>query len=63
LREHTIAFVLRFHAVIVQFHEEIFRAENIAIFGRTLFRLVEVICLNCAVDFTRKTTAQSNQPR
>ncbi len=63
LRQHAIAFVLRFHAVIVQFHEEVFRPENVAIFGCALFRLLEVVCLNRAVDFARKTTTQPNQAR
>ena len=61
LRQLAIAFVLRFHPVIVQFHEEIFRAENIAILRRARFRLLDVVCLNRAVDFARQTAAQSNQ--
>ena len=61
--QHAIAFVLRVDAVVVQFHEEIFRAENVAILRRALFRFFNVVRLNGAVDFARKTTAQSNQPR
>ena len=48
VRQHAIAFVLRFHAVIVQLEEEIFRAEDVAKFRRALFRLLEVVCLNRA---------------
>ena len=45
----------------MQFDEEVFRAENVPIFSRTLFCLFDVVCLNRAVDFPSKTTAQSNQ--
>ena len=46
LRQHAIAFALLFHSVIVQFDEEIFRAENVAVFGGALFCLLDVVRLN-----------------
>jgi len=55
--------VLRFHPVVVHFDEELIRSKNVAIFGRALVRLLDVICLNRAVDFARETTTQSNQAR
>ena len=60
LHQRDVAHFLLFHSVIVQFKEEIFRAEDIPIFGGTLFCFLDVVCLNRAVDFARKTTAQSN---
>src|SRR6266478_9103350 len=45
----------------MQFNKKVFRPENVSIFGGTLFRLLDIVCLNRAVDFTRETTAQSNQ--
>jgi hypothetical protein len=47
--------------VIVQFDKEIFRAENVPIFGRALFRLLDVVCLNCGVDFARETATEPDQ--
>ena len=61
LHQRDVAHLLLFHSVIVQFHEEIFRAENIAIFHGALFCFLDVVRLNCAVDFPRKTAAQPDQ--
>ena len=58
LRQRCHALALFVHPVIVQFDEKILRAENLPIFGRALFRLLDVICLNCGVDFTRETATQ-----
>ena len=49
--------------MIVQFDEEILRAENVPIIGRALFRLLDVVCLNCGVDFTCETATQPDQTR
>ena len=61
LHQRSVTHLLLFHAVVVQFHEEIFRTKNVAIFGGALFCFLDVVCLNGAVDFARKTTAQSDQ--
>ncbi len=61
LRQRCHAFALFFHPVIVQFDEKIFRAENVAVFGRALFRLLDVVRLNGGIDFTREAAAQPNQ--
>ena len=61
LRQSCHAFALFFHSVIVQFDKKIFCAENVPIFGCALFRFLDVVCLNGAVDFTRETAAQPNQ--
>ncbi len=63
LRQDTIAQALLFHAVIVHFHEEILRAKNVAVFGGALSRFLQIVRLNCAIDFPRKATAQPDQPR
>ena len=63
LRQDTIAQALRFHAVVVHFHEEILRAKNVAVFGGALSRFLQIVRLNCAIDFPRKATAQPDQPR
>ena len=63
LRQHSIALVLFFHPVVVQFHEEIFRAENVAILGRRLLRLVDVIRLDRRIDFAREAAAEPDQSR
>ena len=57
LWQHTIAIFLRFHAVVVHLHEEIFRAKNVAILGRAQGCLLDVVCLNRGIDFARKATA------
>jgi hypothetical protein len=57
LRQHPIALALFFHPVIVQLHEEIFRAQNVAILGRGLFRFLDIVRLNRRIDFARETTA------
>ena len=49
--------------MIVQLHEEIFRAQNVAILGRGLFRFLDIVRLNRRVHFARETTAQPDQPR
>jgi hypothetical protein len=61
LRQRCHAFALFFHSVIVQFDEKILSAENVPIFGRALFRLLDVVCLNCGVDFARETATQPDQ--
>ena len=63
LRQHTIASVLFLDSVIVQLDEEIFRAENVAILSRGLFRMVELVRLNRGIDFAGETTAQADQTR
>jgi len=62
LRQDTIAQALLFHAVVVHFHEEILRAKNVAVLGGALFRLLQIVRLNRAIDFARKATAQPDQP-
>ena len=62
-RQHAIALALLFHAVVVQLHEEIFRAENVAIFGRGLFGDVDLVRLNRGIHFAGETTAQADQSR
>ena len=47
--------------MIVQFDEKILRAENVPIIGRALFRLLDVVRLNCGVDFARETATQPDQ--
>ena len=61
LRQETIAEALLFHAVIVHFHEEILGAKNVAVFGGALCRFLQIVRLNCAIDFPRKATAQPDQ--
>jgi len=61
LRQDPVAFVLLFHAVVVQFQEEILRAEDVAILSRGLFRLVDVVRLNGGINFAGQTSAQSDQ--
>jgi hypothetical protein len=61
LRQRCHALALFFHPVIVQFDEKILRAENVPIFSRALFRLLDVVCLNCRVDFARETATQPDQ--
>ena len=63
LRQHAIALALFFHPVIVQFHEEIFGAQDVAILGRGLLGSLDVVRLNRRIDFPRETTAQPDQPR
>ena len=60
-RQRCHALALFLHPVIVQFDEEIFRAENVPIIGRALFRFLDVVCLNCGVDFTLETDTQPDQ--
>ena len=38
-----VAFLLLLHPVIVQFQEEIFRAEDIPIFGGALFCFLDIV--------------------
>src|SRR5262249_31206729 len=59
--QRSIAQFLYFHPMVVKFDEEICRAENIPVFGGALFCLLDVICLNRAIDFARKTAAESDQ--
>jgi hypothetical protein len=61
LRQHPVALVLFFHPVVVQFDEEILRAQNVAIFGRCLLCLLDVVRLECRIDFTRETPAEPDQ--
>ena len=61
LRQNGVAPLLFLHAVIVHFHEEIFRAENIAILGGRLLGDVDLVRLNGGIDFAGETTAQPDQ--
>ena len=61
-RQDTIAQALLFHAMIVHFHEKILRAENVAVFGGALFRLLQIVRPNRSIDFARKAAAQPDQP-
>jgi hypothetical protein len=56
-----VARFLFLHPVIVQFQKEILGAENISIFSGALFRFLDVVSLNRAVDFACKAAAQSDQ--
>ena len=47
--------------MVVQFDEKVLLSENVPILGGTLFGLLNVVCLNSAVDLARETAAQSNQ--
>src|SRR5581483_11059729 len=61
LRQMTITEALFFEAVIVQLDEEIFGAENVAIFRRALRGDVDLVRLQRAIHFARQTTAQPDQ--
>ena len=61
-REVRIALLLLGHSVIVQFDEKIPRPENVAIFRGQILRFFDVVGLKSAVDLTRETTAQADQP-
>ena len=63
LRQDPVALALFLDAVVVQLDEEIFRAENVPIFGGGLLCLVDIVRLNRRVYFARETAAQSNQSR
>jgi hypothetical protein len=52
-----VARFLFLHPVIVQFQKEILGAENISIFSGALFRFLDVVSLNRAVDFACKAAA------
>ena len=62
-RQNGIALSLLFHPVVVHLHEEIFRAENVAILSGALFGDVDLVRLNRGVHLARQTTAESNQSR
>src|SRR5260370_31999077 len=61
--QNAIALALLVHSVIVHFHEEIVRAENVAILSRALFGDVDLVRLNRGVHFAGETTAESDQSR
>ena len=60
LWQHTVALMLLFDSVIVHFDEEIFRAENVAIFRGGLLRLLNVVPLNRRIHFARETPAEAD---
>ena len=62
LRQGTVAQALRFHAVVVHFHEEILGAKNVAVLAGALFRLLQIVRLNRGIDFAREATTQPDQP-
>ena len=57
LRQHAVAPALLLHSVVVQFDKKVLRPEYVAILAGALFRLLNVVCLNRAVDFACQTTA------
>src|SRR4029077_7537355 len=59
--QNAIALPLLVHSVIVHFHEEILRAENVAIVRSALFGDVDLVRLNRGVHFAGETTAESDQ--
>src|SRR5260370_8370581 len=61
--QNAIALALLVHSVIVHFHEEIVRAENVAIIGGALFGDVDLVRLNRGVHFAGETTTESDQSR
>ena len=60
LRQHPVAFVLRFHPVVVQLDEKVLRTQDVAILRRGLSCLGHVIRLDRRINFARQATAQSD---